>query len=68
MQAELLELDLRSLERLYELLMAAYGVERVELLQLCALVNLVRAITTRTIVVADPAQLHVLPLVPMQIH
>ena len=68
MQAELLELDLRSLERLYELLMAAYGVERVELLQLCTLIDLIRAIAARAIVVAEPAQLHILTFVPMQIH
>ena len=64
MQAQLLELDLCSLERLDELLVAAYGVERVELLQLCTLVYLIRAIATRAIVVTDP----VLPFVPMQIH
>ena len=68
MQAQLLELDLRSLERLYELLMAAYGVERVELLQLCTLIDLIRAIAARTIVVTEPAQLHILTFVPMQIH
>ena len=54
---QLFKFDLRGLGRFYELPMAAYGVERVErveLRQLCTFVKLIRAIGARTVVLTDP--------------